>query len=110
MQGRIGYIWLLKLSRWEGAVKDIREKLEIKISVELKDKETLSKIRDNGKGLARKYQKEVFSLFYSDKGNKGTGLGLFIAQRSVKQHNGVIKINSIPGHQYTEFAVAIPVR
>ena len=91
------------------AVKDIREKLEIKISVEMKDKETLFKIRDNGKGLARKYQKEVFSLFYSDKGNKGTGLGLFIAQRSVKQHKGVIKINSIPG-QFTEFTVAIPVR
>ena len=91
------------------AVKDIRDKLEIKISVDLKDKETIFRIRDNGKGLARKYQKEVFSLFYSDKGNKGTGLGLFIAQRSVKQHNGVIKINSIPG-QFTEFTVAIPVR
>jgi len=91
------------------AVKELRDKLEIKISVELKDKETLFRIRDNGKGLARKYQKEVFSLFYSDKGNKGTGLGLFIAQRSVKQHKGVIKINSVPG-QYTEFTVAIPVR
>jgi PAS domain S-box-containing protein len=91
------------------AVKELREKLEIKISVELKDKETLFRIRDNGKGLARKYQKEVFSLFYSDKGNKGTGLGLFIAQRSVKQHKGVIKINSIPG-QYTEFTVAIPAQ
>ncbi len=91
------------------AVKDIRDKLEIKISVELKEKETIFKIRDNGKGLARKYQKEAFSLFYSDKGNKGTGLGLFIAQRSVKQHNGLIKINSVPG-QYTQFTIAIPVQ
>ncbi len=91
------------------AVKEIRERLEIKISVELKEKETLFKIRDNGKGLARKYQKEVFSLFHSDKGNKGTCIGLFIAQRSVKQHNGVIKINSIPG-QYAEFTVSLPVQ
>lgn len=91
------------------AVKDIREKLEIKISVELKEKETIFRIRDNGKGLARKYRKEVFSLFYSDKGDKGTGLGLFIAQRSVKQHNGVIKINSIPG-RYTEFSIIIPIQ
>lgn len=90
------------------AVKDIRDKLEIKISVELKKRETIFRIRDNGKGLARKYQKEAFSLFYSDKGKKGTGLGLFIAQRSVKQHNGIIKINSIPG-QYTEFIIMIPV-
>ena len=90
------------------AVKEIRETLEIKISVELKKEETIFTIRDNGKGLARKYQREVFSLFYSDKGNKGTGLGLYIAQRSVKQHNGVIKINSIPG-QFTEFTIIIPV-
>ncbi len=90
------------------AVKDIKDKLEIKISVELKKEETIFTIRDNGKGLARKYQTEVFSLFYSDKGNKGTGLGLYIAQRSVKQHNGVIKINSIPG-QFTEFTIIIPV-
>jgi len=90
------------------AVKDIRDKLEIEIRVELKKEETIFKIRDNGKGLARKYQTEVFSLFYSDKGNKGTGLGLYIAQRSVKQHNGVIKINSIPG-QFTEFTIIIPV-
>lgn len=91
------------------AVKDIKDKLEIKVSVALKEKEAIFKIRDNGKGLARKYQKEIFSLFHSDKGNKGTGLGLFIAQRSVKQHNGVIKINSIPG-QYTEFTITIPVQ
>ncbi|MBA3012358.1 MAG: response regulator, partial [Desulfobacula sp.] len=91
------------------AVKDIRDKLEIKISVELKKKEAIFRIRDNGKGLARKYQKEAFSLFYSDKGKKGTGLGLFIAQRSVKQHGGVIKINSTPG-QYTQFTIIIPVQ
>ncbi len=35
-----------------------------------------------------------------DKGDKGTGLGLCIAQRSVKQHNGVFKINSMPGSVY----------
>ena len=49
----------------------------------------------------------MFSLFYSDKGNKGTGLGLFIAQRSVKKHQGVIHIDSIPG-EFTEFTIAIP--
>ncbi len=37
------------------AVKDIRDKLEIKISVEMKKRETIFRIRDNGKGLVRKY-------------------------------------------------------
>jgi signal transduction histidine kinase len=90
------------------AVEKIKKRLEIKIDVILEDKAILFKIRDNGKGLARAFHQEVFSLFYSDKGNKGTGLGLFIAQRAVKQHKGTISIDSIPG-EYTEFTISLPV-
>ncbi|MCG8567481.1 MAG: HAMP domain-containing histidine kinase, partial [Desulfobacterales bacterium] len=64
-------------------------------------------IRDNGTGLSRAYAREVFSLFYSNKGRTGTGLGLFIAHRSVKQHNGEIRINSTPG-EFTEFIITLP--
>ena len=99
------------------AVKNVKKHLEIKIDVILPgniasnnntNSWILFKIRDNGKGLARTFQKEVFSLFYSDKGNKGTGLGLFIAQRAVKQHKGVINVDSVPG-EYTEFTISLPV-
>jgi signal transduction histidine kinase len=95
------------------AVKETRKHLEIKIDVRLdgkgENKEIHFIIRDNGKGLARAFQEEVFSLFYSDKGKKGTGLGLFIAQRAVKQHNGIIRVDSIPG-EYAEFTITLPVR
>jgi len=91
------------------AVRNIRTRLTIKISVELSRDEIVFKIRDNGKGLAREYQEEVFSLFYSDKGAMGTGLGLFIAQRSVKKHNGTIRVDSRPG-EFTEFTIAVPVQ
>ena len=91
------------------AVGQIRSHLEIKIDVVLTKEISLFKIRDNGKGLARDFQEEVFSLFYSDKGTKGTGLGLFIAQRAVKQHKGIIKIDSTPG-EYTEFSISLPVQ
>lgn len=89
------------------AVKTSRRKLIISIRVRFTNREILFKIRDNGKGLAREFREEVFSLFYSDKGKKGTGLGLFIAQRSVKKHNGVIRVNSVPG-EFTEFTIALP--
>jgi len=91
------------------AVGQTRSHLEIKIDVVLTKQRSLFKIRDNGKGLARDFQEEVFSLFYSDKGAKGTGLGLFIAQRAVKQHKGIIKIDSTPG-EYTEFSISLPVQ
>ncbi|MCP3940447.1 MAG: response regulator [Desulfobacteraceae bacterium] len=90
------------------AVKEIQKYLEIKIDVVLIKDRILFNVRDNGKGLARAFHKEVFSLFYSDKGIKGTGLGLFIAQKAVKQHKGIIRIDSNPG-EYTEFILSFPI-
>ena len=62
-----------------------------------------------GKILDDKNKQKIFDLFYSEKGNKGTGLGLFIAQRSVKQHGGQIRVDSIPD-KHTEFTVTIPLK
>jgi signal transduction histidine kinase len=50
---------------------------------------------------------QIFSLFYSTKGRKGTGLGLFIANRIVGQHGGAITVASTPG-EGAEFTVSIP--
>ena len=65
-------------------------------------------IRDNGKGLPPDRKEKIFDLFYSDKGSKGTGLGLFIAARSIKQHKGSISVDSSPG-EFTEFKVILPL-
>ncbi|WDP88359.1 MAG: response regulator [Desulfobacter sp.] len=81
---------------------------EIKIQVELEKDRAVFTIRDNGTGLDRTYQKEIFSLFYSEKGKKGTGLGLFIAKRAVKQHKGTIEVDSEPG-SFTAFTITLPL-
>ncbi|MCF8076976.1 MAG: response regulator [Desulfotignum sp.] len=89
------------------SVKGVRKKLEIQIQVVETLRQVVFKIRDNGKGLDKRYRQRIFSLFYSDKGNKGTGLGLFVARRSVQQHQGEIQVDSEPG-KFTEFTIAIP--
>ncbi|MDT8378047.1 MAG: response regulator [Desulfotignum sp.] len=89
------------------SVKNDRKKLTIQIQVTDMPHQVLFKFRDNGKGLDKEYRQKIFSLFYSDKGNKGTGLGLFIARRSVQQHQGEIHVDSVPG-KFTEFIIAIP--
>ncbi|HCY87776.1 MAG TPA: histidine kinase, partial [Desulfobacteraceae bacterium] len=81
---------------------------EISISVSQEADRMVFRIRDNGKGLDRAYKKEIFSLFYSDKGKKGTGLGLFIAKRAVKQHRGTIRVDSEPG-KFTRFTISLPM-
>lgn len=80
----------------------------IRFSTELKESAIVFRIKDNGRGIKADCQDKIFDLFYSQKGNKGTGLGLFIASRSIKQHGGTIQVNS-KENQFTEFIISLPV-
>ncbi len=64
-------------------------------------------VTDNGAGMDEEQKQQIFSKFYSTKGHKGTGLGLFIAQQVVNQHGGEIRVASTPG-QGTRFTVIMP--
>lgn len=83
-------------------------KPEIRIDVEVSDSSAEFRIRDNGPGIPKDKVDKVFDLFYSDKGVQGTGLGLFIAMRSAKQHKGYITVESEPG-EYTLFTITLPL-
>ena len=65
-------------------------------------------IQDNGIGMDRETREKIFTLFFSSKGNRGTGLGLFIANQVVEQHGGDIVVDSVPG-QGSCFTVRIPL-
>ncbi len=102
----------------ENAVDACREKktketdtkeIEIKVIVKEKENQIIFTIKDNGKGLKAIEKEKIFDLFYSDKGNKGTGLGLFIASRSIKQHGGSITVES-ELQRYTEFTIILPLK
>ena len=64
-------------------------------------------IKDNGVGIPRDSISRVFEPFYTDK-TKGTGLGLTISQKIVREHGGYIDVYSVP-HEFTEFRVYLPV-
>jgi PAS domain S-box-containing protein len=53
-------------------------------------------ITDNGPGMDKDQLKNAFSLFYSSKGRKGTGLGLFITKKVINQHGGQVTLESKP--------------
>ena len=65
-------------------------------------------VEDNGIGMDRETREKVFSLFFSSKGIKGTGLGLFISNKIVDKHGGDIKVDSEPGRG-TRFEVRLPL-
>jgi signal transduction histidine kinase len=61
-------------------------------------------IVDDGPGIAPDMQTLIFDPFFTTKEmGKGTGMGLEVVQRIVKQHRGSIKVKSEPGH--TVFSV-----
>ena len=73
-----------------------------------KDKaHTIIKISDDGIGMDDDTKEKLFKLFFSSKGGKGTGFGLFIANNIIKQHGGTINVNSVKG-KGSVFIVKIP--
>jgi signal transduction histidine kinase len=65
-------------------------------------------IKDNGPGIPQEVQSQVFDPFFTTKDmGKGTGLGLDVATRIIRQHNGTVKLTSVPGN--TEFTVCFPI-
>ncbi len=53
-------------------------------------------ISDNGPGIPEDQRRSVFEPFYSTKGTKGTGLGLAVTQKIVREHGGEISVERAP--------------
>jgi|SRR6476661_801537 len=63
---------------------------------------------DNGSGIPADVLPHIFEPFYTTKqAGEGSGLGLDIAQRIIKQHDGRLEVSSEQGH--TEFCAWLPL-
>ncbi len=84
----------------------------INIETSNHNKGVLIKVSDNGIGIGKEDQKQVFDQFYRvPKGNvhdvKGFGIGLHYVKVMIEQHNGWVKLKSDPGVGST-FELYIP--
>ena len=64
-------------------------------------------IEDNGIGMDQETRESMFSLAFTSKGAKGTGLRLFTANKVIEKHRGTIEVKSEPG-KGTAYNIRIP--
>jgi len=80
----------------------------IEFSATVCNSDLIFEIADNGPGIEKPDIQNVFQLFYSSKGKRGTGIGLFMTRQVIQQHGGTIRVESEPG-KGARFIVTIPM-
>ena len=63
---------------------------------------------DNGVGIPAEDLADIFKPFHSSKGERGTGLGLAVSRKILREHGGDIQVQSVVG-KFTRFVLRFPV-
>jgi PAS domain S-box-containing protein len=87
---------------------------QIQLSAHLSGSEAVVTVRDNGLGIPRELQSQIFEMFAQidrplEKGYRGLGIGLTLVKRLVEMHQGRIEVASEGAGMGTEFRVYLPV-
>lgn len=98
----------------DNAVRYTKEKGEITIKIQKKNKDIYFEIKDTGIGIPKKDQKFIFQKFFRaenarKKQTQGSGLGLFITKSIIEKSNGKIGFSSQEGMGST-FWFTLPIK
>lgn len=90
--------------------KPLKNNERIHISSSNEDEKLLIRIKDTGVGIAQEHHKYLFEKQFSTKSqDEGTGLGLGISRRFIRQFHGDIKLKSSSPNGGCEFEISLPL-
>ncbi len=86
------------------------QKREVSVCTRLIDngKRAVIEVQDSGVGIAAGEIDNIFTVFVSGKGGRGTGLGLPVSLKIMQEHGGTIRVESQPGSG-SKFLLELPV-
>lgn len=104
--GKLNQVFMNLLSN---AFYAIAENGDVWIRTRAFDEAIEIEIEDSGVGIPKENLKRIFEPFFTTKPvGQGTGLGLSISYGVIEQHNGTIRVLSVPG-KGTVFSVRLPI-
>ena len=80
----------------------------IRLDCQEQEKMVRITITDNGEGISADSLQDIFTLFVSTKGARGTGLGLTVSRKILREHGGDIQVTSQLG-EGSEFVLTFPM-
>lgn len=80
----------------------------ITVSTGVNDTNIIMTVADSGPGMSEEKLLKIFEPFYTSKGEKGTGLGLFTSSDIITKYGGNIEVESTVGVGST-FRIILPV-
>ena len=87
---------------------DLKEKWWVKVSTALEKGPRIKlEVSDNGGGMSQETEDTLFTSLFSTKGQSGTGLGLLVTEKIVKENGGTIAVKSKLG-KGTTFTIYLP--
>jgi signal transduction histidine kinase len=103
--GELNQVWTNLI---DNAIDAMDKKGTLKLITRCENQFAMVEITDSGKGIPADVLPHIFEPFFTTKDvGSGTGLGLDISYRLIKQHSGTIEVQSKPGE--TRFIVRLPI-
>jgi len=91
------------------AVEDETGVITVSARLDTMNRCIVVQVADNGSGIDSEKINDIFTPFFSSKGQKGTGLGLAVARKVVEEHHGQILVSSEPSSG-TTFTINLPIQ
>lgn len=108
IEGRVGSLNQVWTNVIDNAIDAMDQGGKLTVTVDKDGPQVMVCIQDNGKGIPEDLQSKIFDPFFTTKKvGEGTGMGLDIVSRIIRNHKGEIKLRSEPGN--TKFMFYFPI-